>query len=68
MKLEIRTHSDWYYAGCVNNPLLLSGAFEIKFGRKYLSAICNIRNVQSQRTLTTNICGIEVDEKGIKIM
>ena len=48
--------------------LLISDALEIKVGRKYLSGICNVRNVQYQRTLLTKICGIEVNDKGITSM
>ena len=68
LKLEIRTHPDWYYAGCVETFLLLSGSLEIKVVRKYSSSIQIVRNLQSQITLTTKICGIDLDDKGITIM
>ena len=34
LKLEIRTHPDWYYAWCVEKLFLIYGSLEIKVGRK----------------------------------
>ena len=47
LKLETRTHSEWYYALCVEKFLLIYGTLEIKVVRKYSSSNLNIRNVQS---------------------
>ena len=64
----MRTYHEWYYSGYMEKFQLLDGDLERKFVKKVLSGNLNVRNAHSHGTRPENICGIEVDEKGITSM